>query len=104
MHYVLLGTHTAETCPMSNATTKALMIETAPQIPKIAEQAGVTLVSGPFVNREHTVVVIVEAAKSEDLDRFILESRLAQWNTIRILPSLPIDEGFKQVQASATIF
>ena len=104
MHYVLLGTHTAEVCPMSNATTKALMLDMAPQIPKIAEQAGVKLVAGPFVNREHTVVTIVEAAKSEDLDRFIVDSKIAQWNTIRVLPSLPIEEGLKQVQASATIF
>jgi uncharacterized protein with GYD domain len=89
---------------MSNATTKALMVEMAPQIPKVAEQAGVKLVAGPFVNREHTVVVIVEAGTSEDLDRFLVESRIAQWNTVRVLPSIPIEEGLKQVQASTSIF
>jgi uncharacterized protein with GYD domain len=104
MHYVLLGTHTAEVCPMSNATTKALMLEMAPLIPKIAEQAGVKIVSGPFVNREHTVVTIVEAAKSEDLDRFILDSKIAQWNSVRVLPSIPIEQGLGQVQSSTPIF
>jgi hypothetical protein len=104
MHYVLLGTHSAEVCPMSNSTTKALMLEMAPKIPKIAEQAGVKIVSGPFVNREHMVVTIVEAAKSEDLDRFLVDSKIAQWNTIRVLPSLPMEQGLGEVQSSTTIF
>jgi hypothetical protein len=56
------------------------------------------------VNREHTVVVIVEAGTSEDLDRFIVDSRIAQWNTIRVLPSIPMAEGLTQVSASTSIF
>jgi uncharacterized protein with GYD domain len=104
MHYVLLGTHSAEVCPMSNSKTKALMLEMAPQIPKIAEETGVTLVAGPYVNREHTVVTVVEADRSEDLDRFLVESRIAQWNTIRVMPSLPMDQGISQIQSSTPIF
>jgi hypothetical protein len=78
MHYVLIGTHSAEVCPLSNAKTKALLLEMAPQIPRIAEQASVKMVAGPYVSREHMVVTVVEAARSEDLDRFIVESRLEQ--------------------------
>jgi hypothetical protein len=29
MHYVLLATHNAEACPMSNAKTKQLMLDMA---------------------------------------------------------------------------
>jgi len=76
----------------------------APKIPKIAEQAGVKLVAGPFVNREHMVITVAEAERSEDLDRFLVESRLEQWNSIRILPSLPMQEGLAQVQSSDPIF
>jgi uncharacterized protein with GYD domain len=104
MHYVVIGTHSAEVCPMSNAKTKALMLEIAPQVPKIAEQTGVKMVAGPYVNREHMVVTVVEADRSEDLDRFLVESRLEQWNTIHILPSLPMAEGLSQVQSSSPIF
>ena len=104
MHYVLLATHNAEACPMSNAKTKQLMLDMAPKIPKIAEQAGVKLVAGPFVNREHMVITVAEAERSEDLDRFLVESRLEQWNSIRILPSLPMQEGLAQVQSSDPIF
>jgi hypothetical protein len=66
--------------------------------PNIAQRNGVTLVSGPWVNREHVVVVVVEADQSEAVDRFIVESRLMQWNRIRILPSLSMEQGMKDVR------
>jgi hypothetical protein len=89
---------------MSNAKTKALMLEMAPQVPKIAEQTNVKMVAGPYVNREHTVVTVVEASTSEDLDRFLVESRLGQWNTFHILPSLPMEQGMTEPQSSTPIF
>jgi hypothetical protein len=47
MHFVLLATHTADVCPLSNSKTRDLMLQTAPQIPDIAERNGVTMVAGP---------------------------------------------------------
>lgn len=104
MHYVILGTHTAEVCPTSNAKTRKLLLEMAPQIPKIAEQAGVKIVAGPYVNREHVTVTVAEAANGEDLDRFLVESRLAQWNSIRVIPSLTMAEGISELEDQAALF
>jgi hypothetical protein len=104
MHYVLLAEHTAEVCPSSNATTRDLLMQMAPQIPDIAQRNAVTIVAGPFVNREHIVVTVVEAATSEAVDRFLVESRLPQWNRMRILPSLTMQEGMTDIQANPTIF
>ena len=104
MHYVIIGEHSAEVCPTSNAKTKALLLETGPQIPKIAEQNGVTIVSGPFVNREHTTVTIVESDRAEAVDAFLVQSRLAQWNRVRVIPSLPMEEGMKDVAEGTPLF
>jgi uncharacterized protein with GYD domain len=104
MHYVLLAEHDADVCPTANATTRELLLQTGQEIPEIAERKGVKLVSGPWVNREHVVVVVVEADRSEAVDRFIVKSRLMQWNRIRILPSLAMAEGMKDVQESTPIF
>lgn len=104
MHYVIMGTHSAEVCPTSNARTRKLLQEMAPTIPKIAEQAGVTVVAGPYVNREHITITVVEAANGEDLDRFIVESRLAQWNSIRVLPSLSMAEGIAELEDQPALF
>ena len=62
------------------------------------------LLAGPFINREHLTVVIAEAERAEALDAFILESRLAQWNTVRILPSHPMEEGMKEIVEGTSLF
>ncbi len=60
--------------------------------------------AGPFVNRERTIVVIVEADKSENVDRFLMETQFGHWNSVRVLPSLTMEEGIKEVQAQTPIF
>ena len=104
MHFVVLGTHSPETCPLSNAKINALLLEIGPQIPNIAKQHGVNIVAGPFVNREHMTVVIVETERAEDLDDFLEASRLHQWNKLRILPSFSMEEGMADLQDATTLF
>jgi hypothetical protein len=104
MHFVVLATHSPEVCPTSNAKTKALLLETAPQIPAIAEKHGVTITAGPLVNREHVVVTVVDADSADGLDAFLVDSRLAQWNQLRILPSRSMEEGMQEIQEAASLF
>ncbi|GHG62584.1 hypothetical protein [Streptomyces griseocarneus] len=104
MHFVLLATHTPDICPTANATTRDLMLKTAPELPNLAQKAGVDIVAGPFVNREHTVVVVVQADKAENVDRFLVEARLPQWNSVRVLPSLTMEEGLTEIRAQTPIF
>ncbi len=104
MHFVVLGSHSAEVCPTSNAKSKALLLEMGPQITTMAEKHRVKIIAGPFVSREHLTVVITEAERAEDLDAFIVESRLAQWNTVRVLPSQPMEVGMKEISEGKTLF
>jgi hypothetical protein len=104
MHFVVLGTHSPETCPLSNAKIKALLLDIGPQIPNLAKQHGVNIVAGPFVNREHMTVVIAETERAEDLDAFLEASRLHQWNQLHILPSFPMEEGMRDVQEATPVF
>jgi hypothetical protein len=97
MHFVVLGTHSPEVCPSSNAKTRALLLEIGPQIPKLAEQHDVTLVAGPYVNREHMTVVVAETDSAESLDAFLVAARLPQWNALRILPSHTMEQGMKEI-------
>jgi uncharacterized protein with GYD domain len=104
MHFVVLGTHSAEVCPTSNAKTKALLMDIAPQVSTLAEKHGVKIVAGPFANREHMLVVIVETDRADALDRFLVDSRLAQWNQVRILPSVPMEQSMQELQETASLF
>jgi len=100
----VLAEHTAEVCPTSNAKTMELMTEMGPQVPGIAEKNGVNIVAGPFVNREHIIVAIVEADTADAVDGFLLESRLAHWNRVRVLPSHSIQEGMEEIQSGTPLF
>lgn len=104
MHYVILATHSPEVCPTSNAKTKALLLEVGPQIPDIGEKHGVKIVAGPYVNQEHLVVTVVEAERGEEIDDFLEESRLPQWNQLHILPSRTMAEGMQEMQESQSLF
>lgn len=104
MHFVLLAEHNAEVCPMSNAKTRDLLLKLGPEIPNIAQKNGVTFVAGPYVNREHIVVAVVDSDSVDKVDKFLVESRLESWNRVRVLPSKTIQEGFEEVQAAESLF
>jgi hypothetical protein len=104
MHFVILGSHSAEVCPTSNAKSRAMLLEIGPQIPTIAQKHGVKLVAGPFINREHLTVAVAEAERAEDLDAFVVESRLAQWNTVRVIPSHPMEVGMQEIAEGEPLF
>jgi uncharacterized protein with GYD domain len=104
IHFVLLASHTPETCPSSNAKTRELVQKTAPEARNIAEKAGVKIVAGPFINHEHLVVIIAEAQKVEAIDTFLEHSRLGHWNNVRVLPSLTMEEGMQQLRDQSPIF
>jgi len=104
VHFVVLASHSPDICPTSNAKTKGLLLELAPQIPDIARKHGVNIVAGPYVNREHTAVVIVETDRAEGLDDFLVDSRLAHWNQVRILPSRSLQEGLAEIQEGTSLF
>lgn len=104
MLYVLLAAHNPEACPTSNARTRELLLRMAPEIPGIAGKSGVTIVAGPYVNREHTIVFVVEAEKPESVDQFLVESRIPQWNRVHILPSLKMEEVLDQVREATPLF
>ncbi len=104
MLFVLLAEHNAEVCPTGNSTTRDLLLQIGPEIPGIADKNGVNIVAGPYVNREHIIVAVVEAEKADSVDEFVVGSRLNQWNTVRVLPSHTIEEGMKDIQESTSLF
>ncbi len=105
MIYVVLGDHNPELCPTANARTREMMLKGAAEIPNLAKHHGVKVLSGPWVNREHLAVMVLEADKAEGLDKFVAESGLSQWNKVRVLPSVSLmEEGIKEIQQTKPIF
>jgi hypothetical protein len=104
MQYVIIASHNAEICPTGNAKTRQLMVDSAPEIPLVAEKAGVKILAGPYVSREHVTVAVLEASTGEALDEFLIGSRLPQWNSVRVLPSKHLEEGIKEIMELPTVY
>lgn len=104
VRFVILATHAAETCPTSNSKTRDMFLKYGPEIPNQAKKAGVKLLAGPLVNMEHMITTIVEAEKAEAVNAFLSESRLGQWNSVRIIPSQTLEEGLRDVATQKPIF
>ena len=52
----------------------------------------------------HTTVVILETDRAENLDAFLVQSHLNQWDRLHIMPSIPIEEGMKDVAEGSSLF
>jgi len=104
MHYVLLAEHAAQVCPTGNARTREAMMKGAGEIPNLAKKHNVKIVAGPYVNREHLIVLVAECDRSEQLDKFIFDSGLEQWNSVRILPSQTMEAGMKELATASVLF
>ena len=49
-------------------------------------------------------MVILESDRAEAVDAFLVQTRLSQWNRIRVIPSLPMEEGMRDVAEGTSLF
>ena len=83
--YVVKLQHTSEACPMANAKARERAIKGAPEMPKLAQKLGVTIVTGPLIlGSSHESIAVAEADRIETVEEFILQAGLVQWNTVHV--------------------
>jgi hypothetical protein len=92
--FVVRLVHTSDQCPTSNAKVRERVLAGAADIPKLAQQLGVTMVTGPLVmGSEHESVAVVEADRIEAVNDFVQQTGLIQWNSIRVSQAEPIEQA-----------
>jgi hypothetical protein len=101
--FAVIAEHPPELCPSSNAQTRQRLKAGAGQIPQLAEQLGVDIVT-LRVGPDHIVLAVVEADDIEAVREFILQSRLIQWNTTKIHATYSIDEAIAKADQLEAIF
>ena len=102
--FAIIAEHPPELCPTSNAQTRQMMNEGAAQIPQLAEQLGVDIVTLRVFGPDHIVLAVVEANDIEAVREFILQSRLIQWNTTKIHATYTMEEALARADDMETIF
>ncbi len=102
--FAVIAEHPPDLCPTSNSQTRKMLKEGAGQIPQLAEQLGVNIVTLRVFGPDHILLAVVEADDIESVREFILQSRLIQWNTTRIHATYSMEETLVKVDQLEAIF
>jgi hypothetical protein len=102
--FAVTAEHPPDLCPSSNAQTRRMLKEGAGQIPQLAQQLGVDIVTLRIFGPDHIILAVVEANEIESVRDFALQSRLMQWNTVKIHATYSIEEAVALVDTVETIF
>ena len=102
--FALIAEHPPDLCPTSNAQTRQILKEGASQIPQLAEQLGVDIGTLRIFGPDHIILAVVEANDIEPVRNFALQSRLMQWNTVKIHATYSIDEAVAIIDEVEAIF
>jgi hypothetical protein len=102
--FAVIAEHPPDLCPTSNSQTRKMLKEGAGQIPQLAEQLGVNIVTLRVFGPDHIILAVVEADDIESVREFILQSRLIQWNTTKIHATYSMEETLVKVDTLEAIF
>jgi len=68
-------------------------------MPKLGAKLGIKFVAGPYVlGSEHESQAVVETDKIETIDTFMLQSGMAQWNSVRVSTARGTQEALEELK------
>jgi hypothetical protein len=102
--FAVIAEHPPDLCPTSNAQTRQILKEGASQIPQLAEQLGVDIGTLRIFGPDHIILAVVQADDIDSVRNFALQSRLMQWNTVKIHATYSIEEAVGMVDEVEAIF
>ena len=102
--FAVLAVHPPNLCPTSNAQTRQMLKQGAGQIPKLAEQLGVHILSLRVFGPDHIILAIVDSDDIDSVRDFALQSGLMQWNTVNIHATYSMEEALALVDKVKAIF
>jgi hypothetical protein len=102
--FAIIAEHPPDLCPTSNTQTRQMLKEGAGQIPQLAEQLGVEIGSLRVFGPDHIILLVVDADDIDSVRNFALQSRLMQWNTVKIHATYSIEEALTMIDQVEAIF
>ena len=102
--FAMIAEHPPDLCPTANAQTRQLLKEGAGQIPQLAEKLGVDIGTLRIFGPDHVILAVVEADDIDSVRSFALQSRLMQWNTVKIHATYSIEEAVALIDEVDAIF
>ena len=102
--FAVIAEHPPQLCPTSNAQTRQMFKEGGSQIPQLAEQLGVSIITLRIFGPDHIILAVVDADDIDLVREFALRSGLMQWNTVKIHATYSIEEALPLIDEMEAIF
>lgn len=83
--YGIYGTHTTESCPLSNNRTRNIVLKMA-QDRNIANKNKMKILDQYHLALEHTFRWTVDAESAHSAEHFMIESQWSVFNALKIVP------------------
>jgi hypothetical protein len=96
--YGIYGSHTTEACPLFHRGNRKLLLETAAGFDDTAGRFGIKVVAAYHSGLEHTFVWIVESEDAHAIQDLMVESKVATWNALKIVPLTTLQDVVKYCQ------
>ncbi len=93
--YGVYGSHTTEACPVNNKEIAQRLVQfSETDLEPIATKYKINQVVGQFHSAlEHTFVWVVDAEDPHLIEEFCIETGLASFNNLKIVPLITFVEG-----------
>jgi hypothetical protein len=102
--FAVLAEHPPNLCPTSNAQTRQMLKQGAGQIPQLADQLGVNILSLRVFGPDHIILAVVDSDDIDSVRDFALQSGLMQWNKVNIHATYSMEEALVLVDKVEAIF
>jgi hypothetical protein len=102
--FAVIAEHPPNLCPTSNARTRQMMKEGAGQMPQLTEELGINVVTLRIFGPEHIIIAVVEADDIDAVRNFVVQSRLMQWNTVKVNATYSMEEAIALLDEMEPIF
>jgi len=84
--YGIYGSHATEACPLFNETNRKMLLQSVKDFEKVSSKYGVKLLHAYHSGLEHTFLWIVESDNAHAIQDLMVESKVGNWNSIKIVP------------------
>jgi hypothetical protein len=84
--YGIYGSHSPESCPLSNVETRRLVIKMAGQLGNVLTKHKTKMLQQYHSGLEHTFLWTVDAQDAHSVQALMVESGWIRFNTIKIVP------------------
>ena len=100
MQFGIYGSHTPETCPIYLAKYAQVFVDIAGLDPaRLATDYGIRRIGPRYHSAlEHTFLWIVEADDPAQIEKFAVDTGLASFNMLRIVPVHTFDETVERLK------